>query len=345
MEQTMSGILIETYVKSVLKRLKDDPERGLRQLADTALHFSKGRFQKQFFQTIQRMLENEESGYYRLLRDILSYADTDRLFTFGMNAGYHGLTVGAERIRANEREKGVQIPWVVTFVLEPERFLRHEREYADAVRAGERLGICNWILIPEAEPIRYLSLVGQFPDSAFFLCCRADEVTSAYAERAAEYANLMTLAQYGPEAGEACGILRDAGMLYSVWYPYGNKDEDWIVSGDLFLDAQQMKPLFTVLLPEQGCSGSVRARVCDTVRTARMEQHYQTIPWELYEDGRAVDHVISDEVCTVYYDQNGRCHDLDGNSGGLWKNLFPARSPKPGCLDADSDTERNCCCG
>lgn len=321
MEQSMSRILIETYVKSVLNRLKDDPERGLRQLADTARHFSRGRFQQKFFRTIQKMLENEESGYYRLLRDVLSYADTDRLFTFGMDVGYHGLTVGAERIRGYEKEKGVQIPWIVTFFLEPQNFLSHKNEYLHVLRSEEKLGIYNRILLPEAEPARYLSLVRRFPDSAFFLCCTAGEVTPAYAERAAECGNLMTLVQYGPEAGKECAVLRDAGLLYSVWLPYGDKDEEWITSGDLFLDVQQLKPLFTVLLPEQGCAADVRIRVHDAVCTARMGQHYQTIPWELDADNSAVDHIISDEVCVIYYDRDGRRHDVYGN-GGAGRDLF-----------------------
>ncbi len=85
MENSTSRILIETVVKSTLKRLKDDPERNIRNLVDMARHFSSSRFQQRFFETAQKMLENENSSYYGLVRDLNSYADIDHLFCFGMN--------------------------------------------------------------------------------------------------------------------------------------------------------------------------------------------------------------------------------------------------------------------
>ena len=57
------------------------------------------------------MLQNENSAYYQLVREVVSHADTDRLYTFGMNLGYNGCTVGAQRIRENEENLGCNIPW------------------------------------------------------------------------------------------------------------------------------------------------------------------------------------------------------------------------------------------
>ena len=64
-----------------------------------------------FFTTAQIMLQNENSAYYQLVREVVSHADTDRLYTFGMNLGYNGCTVGAQRIRENEENLGCNIPW------------------------------------------------------------------------------------------------------------------------------------------------------------------------------------------------------------------------------------------
>ena len=108
MENSISKILVESVVKKTLKAMKENPDRGIRNLVDMALQFSDGRFQKDFFAAAQTMLQNENSAYYRLVRDVVTYADADRLCTFGMNLGYNGCTVGAQRIRENEKKIRVQ---------------------------------------------------------------------------------------------------------------------------------------------------------------------------------------------------------------------------------------------
>ena len=69
MNHTISRVLIETVVKKALRDIKDSPERSIRNLVDMALQFSNGRFQKEFFETTQTMLQNEDSAYYLLVRD------------------------------------------------------------------------------------------------------------------------------------------------------------------------------------------------------------------------------------------------------------------------------------
>lgn len=48
MENSMSRILIETIIKRTLRNIKDNPERGIRNLIDMALQFWKGGFRKIF---------------------------------------------------------------------------------------------------------------------------------------------------------------------------------------------------------------------------------------------------------------------------------------------------------
>lgn len=49
MTKNMSRLLVETVVRNALKSIRNDPERGVRNLIDMALQFSEGRFQKNFF--------------------------------------------------------------------------------------------------------------------------------------------------------------------------------------------------------------------------------------------------------------------------------------------------------
>jgi len=74
MEKSMARMLVETVVKKALKSIQDDPERGIRNLVDMGLQFSEGRFQKNFFTVAQTMLQNENSAYYSLVRNMVKLA-------------------------------------------------------------------------------------------------------------------------------------------------------------------------------------------------------------------------------------------------------------------------------
>ena len=62
-----SRIIIKTFVRTALKDADESPERCTRNLVDMALHFSKGRFQQEFFEMARTMLNNDNSPYYPLI--------------------------------------------------------------------------------------------------------------------------------------------------------------------------------------------------------------------------------------------------------------------------------------
>ena len=68
-----SRIIIKTFVRTALKDADESPERCTRNLVDMALHFSKGRFQQEFFEMARAMLNNDNSPSYPLIDS--SYAD------------------------------------------------------------------------------------------------------------------------------------------------------------------------------------------------------------------------------------------------------------------------------
>ena len=88
----MNQMLVETIVRSTLKNIKSSPEREPRNLIDLGLEFSSGRFQKRFLQSAQKMLNNQGSAYYSLVKDTVDSVDHDILTTFGINLGYNGCT-------------------------------------------------------------------------------------------------------------------------------------------------------------------------------------------------------------------------------------------------------------
>lgn len=305
MENSMSRMLIETVVKKALETIKDSPERGIRNLVDMALQFSEGRFQQNFFSTAQTMLQNENSAYYGLVRDVVSYTDTDRLYTFGMNLGYNGCTVGAQHIRENEKKLNCNIPWTVALQMDEKHFEANKQKYHDAIHEGETVGIYVWMIFAMEHPEMALSFAGKHTDSAFCIFCQAEDLTPAFLDEVSELHNVMLIIRYEESSVEICGTLRQMGLLYSVWYQYGQRDTEAIINGDLFNSIQQLTPIFTVFLPEHNCPEVIQDLVYKTVKQARSEQTYRTLLFELQGDNSLIDTIISDDACSVYFDGNG----------------------------------------
>lgn len=305
MENSTSRIIIETVVKKALRDVKDSPERSIRNLVDMALHFSNGRFQHSFFEAAQTMLQNEHSPYYGLIEDMVAHVDSERLLRFGMNLGYNGCTIGAKTIREIEEKERYNIPWMISLYLDPQFFAAHQQQYHDVILQGERMGVYTWMLLSKSKPQRVLPLVQEHPDSAFVLFCKPEEITQTFLEDVCECNNLMLAVRYEENAADACNVLRNAELLYSVYYRYTEDDVGCIINGDLFCSIEQLHPLFTALIADPDCSDTARATVYEAVKQARNRQLFQTVTWETDYDSGFIDGIISNESCVVSFDAAG----------------------------------------
>jgi len=323
MENSMSRMLVEVVVRKALKSIKDDPERGIRNLVDIALQFSsEGRFQRDFFSAAQTMLQNENSPYYGLIRDLVTHTNTDRLFTFSMNLGYNGCTEGAKRIRSNEERMNCNIPWTVSVQMNTEKNEEALEKYHSLICEGENLGIYTWMLFALNEPQTTLVLAKAHPDSAFCIFCEADDLTTTFLDKAADLYNVMLVIRFEENAAKLCAALRNEGLLYSVWYQYGSKDAEAITNGSLFYSTQQFSPLFTVLIPDEQCPEDVRHLAYLAVKQVRKDQAYPTIAWEFQSDNDLIDSIISGDTCSVYFDQNGNLRNRSKTLTSKNHNLF-----------------------
>lgn len=322
MESNLSRILIETIVRQNLKELREDPKRSIRNLVDMALHFSEGRFQNRFFETVRTMLEHEDSAYYALIEDAANHIDMEHLVKFGMNLGYNSCTWGAQRIRTNEARMGFNIPWTVLFHMEHPQYSDHLSQYDCAVEEGEQLGIYCWMLLTHGNFLELLPLIEHHPDSTFFLFCRSEDVTDAVLDEIVPIKHLMLVVRWEDGTDEVCTMLRNAQLPYSVYYPYSQKDLQFILNGDLFSETQQLHPLFTALAAKPDCPADLRHLAHQAAVEARKGQSYQTVPWELCCDTRNLDEIISDDACCVFFDGHGQLLALDDPGHTPFGNLF-----------------------
>ncbi|MCC8046351.1 MAG: hypothetical protein LIP12_12780 [Clostridiales bacterium] len=305
MENDMSRIIVETMVKKALKDLQDSPERSTRNLVDMALHFSEGRFQRSFFSTAQTMLENEQSSYYRLIKDIAGHVDSEKVLRFGMNIGYNSCTAGARQIRKKEETCGYNIPWTIGMELDPQRMIDNPSSYHSVITQGEKLGIYTWMLFAYGRMPECMTLMEAHPDDAFILFCEPEDVSLAVIDSASMVDQLMLAVRYTEGCGRVFDELRNRKLLYSAYRYYTDADVDEIVSGDFFSSVEQVHPVFSALIAKPDCSESAKEKVNAYVESVRKEQIFETVVWELGYDNSRIDSIISDEPALTFFYSNG----------------------------------------
>ena len=318
MENSASRIIIETIVKKTIREIKDSPRRSIRNLVDMGLRFSNGRFQKMFFLAAQTMLQNQNSAYYRLIEDTVSNVNQQNLITFGMNVGYNSCTYGAQKIRKVEEEKGYIIPWVILLTPTHGWLWR----YSQVIQQGEQLGVYTWILRTTGGLLNVLPLVSQHPDSAFVLICRPADITNDFIQQLKTAYNVMVLLSWEKGIANACDQLREAKLLYSVYFEYDKEDLPAISSGSLFYAAQKVHPVFTILCARKTCPAFVSEQVYQMVKTRRSQQQFSTVVWEAGCDCSYVDSIISSEACLAGFNMAGNLFTSNSNSLGKQGNLF-----------------------
>lgn len=322
MKQDVSRILVETVVRKTLRELQENPERQIRNLIDMALQFSGSGFKQRFFSAAQAMLQNENSPYYKMIRDNIRCIDQQRLLTFSMNVGYNGCVAGAKQIRENEIKWNCNIPWTICFQISQDSWERHREEYHRIISEGEKLGIYSWMIFIKEPFAAMLELFSTHLDSGFFLFTETADFSEEVLDDLCEFHNLMLVLPFDENDRASYEKFRQLGLLYSVFIKYSQQDLESIINGDLVYAAQQMNPLFTVLAAEADCPDVIRRLVYQETERSRCEQRYHTILWELHYSNQSIDSIISSDACSAYFDVEGNLCEWNGAISAAEQNLF-----------------------
>lgn len=301
----ITHILVESTLRKTLKDIKDSPKRSIRNLVDLGLNFTKGRFQKPFLETVQKMLENECSPYYNLISDIVYNVNHERLISFGMNVGYNGCTKGAKKIREIENKENYNIPWSVSLEIDGANYLDNEEKYFYVIEQGKNLGIYTYLIFSDSNVKSILSLAKIHSDCAFAFFCNKEDIEDSVLDEADKLYNVMLVVNYDESMTNTITLLRDRQMLYSVFIPYDDSMVESITSGDCFDCIEDFHPVFTGLVPTRQCSVKAISKVYKYVIEVRKKQELQTVLWDVYSDSQTIDSVISDSSCVAAFNKNG----------------------------------------
>lgn len=316
-----SRIIIKTFVRTALKDADESPERCTRNLVDMALHFSKGRFQQEFFEMARAMLNNDNSPYYSLIEDTLRHMDKEKLIEFGMNLGYNGCTQGAHIVRKIKRTENINVPWLFFLNIDSSYADLHSR-YQAIFDQGKELGIYVYCLYTDGDPEKLLPLIEHNPDCAMILLCNSAAVTEDFAKAAESLNNMLIGVAYDDNTDTACLVLRDHRLLYSIYRMYTDTESDEILSGSYARFAEEMHCPFVTVLADPGCSASVRENVYKAVVGARVAQKYRTIPIDLFYDIERIGNIISPPSSIIGFKPDGSIYNIGSDGNPLEHNIF-----------------------
>lgn len=319
MEKSFNYQMATAIVKKAIHDLKSDPERTVRNLIDMALQFTDSRFQQEFYSSAKKLLSNEKSGYYTLVKETITHVNEETLLTFCMNLGYNGLYEGSKKIRSMEENEHYNVPWIVSLTIAKGKLSEH---YHKTIEQGEELGIHVWCLYSDHSIHECLTLAQKHPDSSFLIVCGSSEESIEGMDWAENIRNIAFITPFDEDADIVCDMLQISGILFGLHYTYSDKDIDCIESGELLHDMEQLHPAIAVLKPQFPCQDALRNRVYNWITKARMEQQFNTIPWEMYGDTLLIDSVISEQPVWVGFDQYGQLNTDHGIDRTREFNIF-----------------------
>jgi len=322
MENNLYRVAIEATVRKAITDIKDDSGRGIRNLVDMALQLANKRFLKEFLQNAQGILQNENSAYYALASDVARHVDERYLMHFGINVGYNSCVLGAQKIRKKEAELSCNIPWQVSLLVSAKSLAQNMDEYERIIEEGNSLGIYCWYIFEHDCLQACIPLIGNHTNNAFVVFCHPDEITPSSLEKLAGVPHAMPVVYYESGVDEACALLRSKSMLSSVAYSYQASDMHSIHDGALLSDLESLRPVFTALIPALTCTADVLKAIAQKVVELRVAQLHQTIFFDLYGDSRTIDSIISEDFCSLAFDENGHVILFEPNEQKENLNLF-----------------------
>jgi len=340
MTANTSRILIETTIRKTIKDIANDPERSIRRLIDMAANFSNGRFQKDFFVTTQKMLSNEQSAYYSLVRDTVTNVNTEKLVQFGMNLGYNSCTAGARIIRKIEETEHFNIPWSLSLDINAGALHNSKSFYQKLIADGQSLGIYTWLLYVDEITSDLLDIISDFPDSAFLLFCPSEEITDTLLEETEYLHNLLFVVTYGSKICSACAQLRKNRFLYAIFVPFSEQDADSILNDTLFSNIENLRPTFIFLKADASCSKEIQDKIYQYIKVLRAKQNHPALIMDLVYDNLFIDGIISTDsniagfnavgqLCTFDKTFSTPNYNLHSNSlNNILELAFPKASSK-----------------
>lgn len=305
--------IIEIAVDKGIRNIIENGNRGVRNIVDLGAHFAKGDFQKDFFRNAQQILNDENSMYYTLAKNLVKNVDHDIIKKFGINLGYNSLTYGVKKIRQNEIKYGHNIPWTIVFnnnLPAPSLFVK---EVSDILYSGESLGIyCSMFFIGKNKTFlrQLLPELISHKDSAYFIFAESEIIADDIIDTIASAGNialilLMQPAEDNDVRKQISKKLLYKKCLYGTYSEYNDSNVNLTMSDAYSHKIQKTYCSFVYLIKERPLKIANQERFSQFMKKAKKETPYPFYLVDFYEDLAYIDRIISMADCFITINGSG----------------------------------------
>lgn len=319
MDKKRSSIykIIETAVNKGIRDIKENPNRGIRNLLDLGNYFASRHFQKAFFHTARQILSNENSPYYELASRIVHNVDPNLLKHFGINLGYNSWTYGVEKIREEEKKRGHNIPWTIVFdFMDGIENNLSENDISGVLQNGQSMGIYCGIFFIDNNENRLkalLKMLKSHNNSSYFIFLRPELITNEIARLIVQAGNIAIALTIDASADrkiniicqKAADILLKNKCLYGTYSNYNDDNVEYIMSGNYLVQIENLHSAFAFLIRESLNDIRKKEHFSHFMQASRYTGKYKFFIVDFYEDFASIERTISMDNCFISIKSNG----------------------------------------
>lgn len=310
--------MIELAVSQGIREMRQNPERGLRRLADMGKHFADKTYGGNVFMRIQNDLNMNDSLYFQILRNCLEQVDDSAMKTFGVNLGYNSWTCGVRQLRSLRKknpEQAEKIKWYCELRCQgrDESGMENMKKLSEIIKKKRQQGIYTFFLYMTStfeEFPEFVFLLNRYSDCAFICFLKEDCFTEAQIKVLKRHHNCLYLLpvkgwkqaarEESPfvltqEQIQTRELLRENKLLYSYYVIYEEMSSGIAGMLDALGPVLELEPLILVLKASKNVSEAYRKNCYKEIWKQRDDPKYSTFLVELQEDCRRLNEMILGE--------------------------------------------------
>ena len=305
--------IVRSAVHKGIAEVREDPKRSIRKMVDLGMHFSRGRFQKVIFDSMQTALLDEDSAYYKMAMRMVQNVRPQYLEDFGMNIGYNSWTHGEQIIREHEKEHGYNVPWCL--VMDLREHIQFDLD--DLMTQGERLGIYSYFIFggKVGEVAGIFPIFHKHRDCAIFLMLETAELPIVNIENVGNV--LLLLPKADEQTPASTQELRARECCFGLWTCYDEHDVDNVLSGGLEEKAEELNACIAFAVTKKDAEKDAQEKVKQYAQKTRENKQYVVFLADLISDIIRIDKIMSVESCLLGINADGTVFTEQGMKSNL----------------------------
>ena len=293
-QSAITRMLIENLADRYIPKLQFDPHRSIRKLVDMGECLSSGSTQKQFFQSVQKLLEKDSNPYYALVQRVISQVDAASIKTIGMN-----LSLNSWISLAGRKSRDAAPPWTLMFQLENAPGALSLDDLSALLTQSRTAGIHTFLFWADRSYEAMDALmdrVRSFSDCAFAFFTPAELVGKSALDQAGRARNILISVEDSKENDPepATRALRSLRCPYALHTVYSTPVEaENILCGKWLERVSRLFSPFAFFFPGAGCPEESHQAVREYAKKLRTAPQLPVFSMSLCDDVADVDMMIS----------------------------------------------------